>query len=120
MNPKELTARVTWESGAVVVVLALGTGLVGGVSAAVGVGAGGALAIAHFRWLAGRVVAVLNGAPSPGGWILGLGLRLVALASITAGLMLSGWAHPVGVVVGLTVLPCDLVVRGLVQASASS
>jgi hypothetical protein len=120
VNPIELTSRVTWESGGAVILLALMAGLLGGASTAIGVGAGGALAITNFRWLAWRVVASLDGAPAPGGWILGLGLRFVALTSITAALMASGWAHPVGVVVGLTVLPCDLVVRGLVHASAQS
>jgi ATP synthase I chain len=118
MNPMELTSRVTWESAAAVVFLAFGAGLIGEASAAAGIGVGGALAITNFRWLAGRVVAVLQGAPAPGRWSLGLGFRLIALTSVTAGLVMSGWAHPVGIVVGLTVLPCDLVVRGLAQAAA--
>ena len=116
MSPIELTSRVTWESGGAVATLALASGLVGGVPLATGVGAGGALAIANFRWLAGRVVKALDGVPVPGGWALGLGLRLVAFAGATAGLMASGWAHPLGVVIGLTVLPGALVLRGLRQA----
>jgi hypothetical protein len=35
---------------------------------------------------------------------------------VTAGLLGSGWAHPVGVVIGLTVLPCILIMRGLALA----
>ena len=120
MSPMELTSRVTWESGGAVAVLSLVSGLVGGVPAAAGVGAGGVLAIANFRWLAGRVVSVLDGVPAPGGWALGFGIRFIALAVATAGLMASEWAHPLGVVVGLTVLPCALVLRGLGQARAES
>src|SRR5262245_14242356 len=116
MSPIELTSRVTWESGGAVATLALASGLVGGVSLAAGVGAGGALAIANFRWLAGRVAKALDGMPAVGGWAFGFGLRLVVLGGATAALMGSGWAHPIGVVVGLTVLPVALVLRGLRQA----
>jgi hypothetical protein len=90
----------------------------GGVTVAAGVGVGGALAIANFRWLAGSVVGLLDGAPAPGGWALGFGLRLAVLGVATAGLLASGWAHPLGVVVGFTVLPCALVRQGFAQARA--
>jgi len=118
MTPMELTSRVTWESGGAVAVLSLVSGLVGGIPVAAGVGAGGVLAITNFRWLAGRVVSVLGGVPTLGGWALGFGLRLIALACATAGLMATGLVHPLGVVVGLTVLPGALVLRGLRQARA--
>jgi hypothetical protein len=117
VNPLELTSRTTWETSGAVALLSLASGLVGGVPAAIGVGAGGALAIANFRWLAGRVIA-LDGTPVPRGWALGLGLRLAALGAAAAGLLASGVAHPLGLVVGLTVLPGALVLRGLRQARA--
>jgi hypothetical protein len=113
-----LTSRVTWESGGAVALLSLVTCLALGVSAAAGVAAGGAVAIVNFRWLSGRVVSALDGAPAPGGWALGFGLRLIAVAAATAALLASGWAHPAGVVAGFTVLPCALVLRGLSQARA--
>lgn len=119
MSPTDLTSRVTFESGGVVAALALLAVWVGGVTAAAGVCAGGALAIANFRWLSGRTLTVLAGLSGQGplgGWALGFGLRLGALAAVTAGLLVSGWAHPVGVVVGFTVLPCVLIVRGLALA----
>jgi len=119
MSPMELTSRVTWESGVVVAALALASGLVGGAPLAAGVGAGGALAIANFRWLAGRVVNALDPMPAPGGWALGFGLRLAVMAVATAGLMGAGWAHPLGVVLGLTVLPGALIAQGLRQAGES-
>ena len=120
MSPTQLTSRVTWETGGAVAALALASGLVGGVPLAAGVGAGGALAIANFRWLAGRVMGALDGMPAPGGWGLGLGLRLAAVACAAAGLMAGGLAHPVGIVIGLTVLPGALVARGLRQARAEA
>lgn len=118
MSPIELTSRVTWESGGAVAALSFLSGLIGGVPVAAGVGAGGVLAIANFRWLAGRVVAVLDGMPAPGGWALGFGLRLLALAAATAGLLASGWVHPVGIVAGFTVLPCALVRQGVARTRA--
>lgn len=120
MSPIELTSRVTWESGGAVAALSFLSGLIGGVPVAAGVGAGGVLAIANFRWLAGRVVGVLDGVPAPGGWALGFGLRLMALAAATAGLLASGWAHPLGIVVGFTILPCALVRQGFAGARAQS
>ena len=120
MKPTELTSRVTWETGGAVALLSLVSGLVGGVAVAAGVGAGGLLAITNFRWLSGRVLSVLDGAPAPGGWALGFGLRLAALAIATAALLATGIVHPLGVVVGLTVLPGALILRGLSQAAAES
>jgi ATP synthase I chain len=120
VNPLELTSRTTWESSGAVAILSLASGLVAGIPIAIGIGAGGALAITNFRWLSGRVMSILDGAPAPRGWALGFGLRLAALAGAAAGLMASGAAHPLGVVVGLTVLPCALVLRGLRQACAES
>jgi hypothetical protein len=118
VNPLELTSRTTWETSGAVAVLSLAGALVGGVPAAIGVGAGGALAITNFRWLAGRVVSALEAGPAPTGWALGFGLRLAALGCAAGGLLASGVAHPLGVVVGLTVLPGALVLRGLRQARA--
>jgi len=123
MSPTDLTSRVTFDSGGLVAALALLAGWVAGITAAAGVCAGGALAILNFRWLAGRTLTVLAGLSGHGplgGWALGFGLRLGALAAVTAGLLMSGWAHPVGVVVGLTALPCVLIVRGLAFARERS
>ena len=118
MNPTELTSRVTFETGCVVVVLTLLAGWAGGVAAAAGVCAGGALAIANFRWLSRRVVGVL-GHPDGAvvGWAFGFGVRFAALAAAIAALVASEWAHPLGVVVGFTLLPCIVIRCGLAEAS---
>src|SRR5262245_29092437 len=123
MSPTELTSRVTLETGGLVTALTILAGCMGGLTAAGGVAAGGALAIVNFRWLSERTLTVFAGQSShgrPGGWALGFGLRLGALAAVTAGLLVSGWAHPVGVVVGLTALPCVLIARGLALARERS
>jgi hypothetical protein len=44
---------------------------------------------------------------------MGAGARYAALFVAFAALCAGGWAHPVAVVVGLTVLPCALIVGGL-------
>jgi hypothetical protein len=49
-------------------------------------------------------------------WSLGSVLRLGGVAGAVAIVLTSGFAHPVGVVAGLTVLPFVLVARGLASA----
>jgi hypothetical protein len=122
MSPAELTSRVTADTGYLVAALALLAAWVGGAAAAVGVLAGGGLALANFRWLAGRVLALgeVGGAAPAGGWIPGFALRLAAMGVATAVLVATGWAHPVALVAGLTTLPCAVVARGLAQAGARS
>lgn len=118
MSPSELTSRVTLETGCVVAVLTLLAGWAGGLAAATGVCAGGAMAVANFRWLSRRVVRVLGQGDGPAvGWALGFGVRLGALAAAIAALVASEWAHPVWVVVGFTLLPCTLIRCGLAEAS---
>lgn len=100
--------------------LAVVAGWIGGATAGVGVLAGGAIAIVNFRWLTSRLAAVLAGDAAGRVAGLALGLRLLGVGAAVAGLLLSGAAHPVALVVGLTVLPCDLIARGLRSAEARS
>jgi hypothetical protein len=117
MSPIELMSRVTFETGCVVAVLTLLAGWAAGLPAAVGVGTGGTMAIVNFRWLSRRVIGVLGQADAPVvGWVFGFGVRFAALAVAIGALTASGWAHPVGVVVGFTLLPCTLIRRGLLEA----
>jgi hypothetical protein len=112
MTPSELTARVSAETGVLAAAGALPALWLGGGPAAVGVLTGGALAILNFRWLAGRALrAAASG--TPGLWLLGAVLRLAASAGVVAALFAGGWAHPAAFLAGLTVLPCDLIARGL-------
>jgi ATP synthase I chain len=114
MSPTELTSRVTFETGCVVAVLTLLAGWAGGFAAAAGVCAGGTMAIVNFRSLSRRFVGLLGNADGAVvGWAFGFGLRFAALSVATAILVASEWAHPLGVVVGFTLLPCTLIRCGL-------
>jgi len=117
MTPSELTTRVTLDTCAAVAALAaLGWWLLG---APIGLGvlAGGALAVVNFRWLVARAtIATATGSASAAAWIVGAGLRFAACAGACGILLAYGWAHPIALVAGFTVLPCDLIARGLESA----
>ena len=121
MTPRELMWRVTRDVCALGAALALGAAWVGGATAALGVAAGICLALGNFRWLASRALSVAEEAtearsrPSLGG-----GLRLAALAAACAALLGTGQAHPVALVIGLSVLPCALIGHGLRTAREES
>ena len=53
-------------------------------------------------------------------WLGAAGLRLSAVALVVAALFLTRQFHPIGLVIGLGVLPCALVARGLVHARESA
>ena len=63
------------------------------------------------------VAAWLGGAPASA-WLVGAGLRFAACTAACALLLTTGWAHPVALVAGFTVLPCDLIARGLAASRA--
>jgi hypothetical protein len=113
MTPRELTTRVTLDTCVAVVPLAMLGAWLGGTPAAVGAVAGGALAIVNFRWLAARAAAPAAGGAPVVAWLVGSGLRFTACLGACALLLLTGWAQPVALVVGFTVLPCDVIARGL-------
>jgi hypothetical protein len=111
-TPSEWPVRVALESVLAAGLLSLLAGWLAGITTTLGVVAGGVLAAGNFWWLAGRAVAVTAGSAG-GGWLLGFALRFGALAAACGALLASGWAHPVALVAGLSVLPCVLVARGL-------
>jgi hypothetical protein len=110
-----LLARVTVETCALVLALAAAAAVLGGWPAAVGVLAGGALAVANFRWLAARAATATGGAPGAA-WLATTGLRFAACTAACAALFLTGAAHPVALLAGFTALPCVLIARGLAAA----
>ncbi|OLD38010.1 MAG: hypothetical protein AUI57_08785 [Candidatus Rokubacteria bacterium 13_1_40CM_2_68_8] len=119
MTPGELTTRVTLDTCAAVGALAALAGWLGGAPAGLGVLAGGALAIVNFRWLVARASAAMAaGSASAGAWLIGAGLRFAACTLACALLFATGWAYPIPLVMGFTVLPCDLIARGLAAARA--
>jgi len=112
----EFRARVTLETAIVLAALAGLAAWLGGPSAAVGVLAAGGLTVGNFWWLSR--VATAAGAPGGAppqvsGWVFAAGIRFLVLFAAFAALCAGGYAHPVAVVIGLTVLPCALIVQGL-------
>jgi hypothetical protein len=136
MTPSGFLRRVTADAAGLLAALAVVSSWIGGGQVGLGVLAGGALSVGNLWWLSRRVIRMADleerpGAPralpSVGGvWgvrlaaphqsSIGIALRLVAVTAIVAVVLASGLGHPVGVVAGLTVLPCALIARGLRSA----
>jgi len=105
---------VAVDTGLLAIGLALAAGWFGGRTACFGVVAGAALALADFWWLSARVDAAgVTDAPRTLLWLGSAGLRLAGVAVAVALLFLTQQFHPLALVLGLAVLPCALVVRGL-------
>jgi ATP synthase I chain len=114
MTPSELMRRVTRDLCVLGAALALASAWVGGSAGALGAAAGVALTLGNFRWLASRAVRVTaTGTAARPLWSLGAGLRFAAVAAACAVLLATGRAHPVALVIGLSVLPCALIGHGL-------
>jgi hypothetical protein len=126
MTPSELRGRVTLDTCAAAALLAAPTAWIGGATVGLGLLAGGVLAILNFRWLVARATAAtaaLSATPGTGSaaasvWLVGSGLRFGASLAACTLLLATGWAHPIALLVGFTLLPCDLIVRGLAAARA--
>ena len=121
MNPiaSDLCLRVTRETAIAVGALTVPAAWLAGPSVAVGVLAAGALTVGNFWWFSRAISAAADPADprsQVGGWMLAAGARLAVLCAVFAALCAGGYAHPVAVVIGLGVLPCALVARGLVSA----
>jgi hypothetical protein len=115
----ELSVRVTVATLAAVLPLAALAAWLGGANAGIGILAAGALAVANFLWLvrhaptASRRLGERHGLL---GWALSAAARFAVVAIAVATLLVTGWAHPLALVGGLTVLPCALVAAGLASA----
>jgi hypothetical protein len=115
----DLAARVTWTGGATVAAMTAGAWWLAGAAAAAGVGGGGAIALLNFRWLArdvGRAAALVAEGGGGLGRIGRIGLRQLVTLTALGLLIAQGWAHPVGVGIGLAALPPVLLVQGLLDA----
>ncbi len=114
--PSDLSARVTVSGLSAVLALTAAAGWIAGAQAAAGVAGGGAIALVNFRWLARSVasIAALAGENRTAvvGW-RGTWLRHLLTVGALGWLVGGGWAHPLGVIVGLSVLPPVLVAQGL-------
>ena len=105
--------RVTLETALAVALVAIGAMWLAGSTVGLGVIAGGVLVVGNLWWLASGVRSAARARTGPTRWALVAAMRLTVIAVACMLLFLSGLAHPIGVVVGLTVLPCALVVQGL-------
>lgn len=115
----ELAQKVTWSGGVTVAVITAGAWWLAGAPAAAGVGGGGAIALLNFRWLArdvSRATALIAEGDSGVGRISRVGLRQLVTFGALGVLIAHGWAHPVGVGVGLAALPPVLLAQGLLDA----
>jgi ATP synthase I chain len=116
----DLAARVTWTGSATVAAMAAGAWWLGGAPVAAGVGGGGAIALLNFRWLArdvSRATALITEGGGGGvGRIGRVGLRQLVTFGALGLLVAQGWAHPVGVGIGLAALPPVLLAQGLLDA----
>jgi nitrate reductase gamma subunit len=119
MNPGDLTSRVARDACVLGAALTAPAAWLGGLDGALGAVAGAAIAVGNFRWLASRVIAAAGGGSTErSAWTLGAVLRLAALAGAVALVLVSGHAHPVAIVAGLSVLPVVVVFHGLRDARA--
>jgi hypothetical protein len=115
----DLAARVTWTGSATVAAMAAGAWWLGGAQVAAGVGGGGAIALLNFRWLArdvSRATALIAEGGGGVGRIGRVGLRQLVTFGALGLLVAQGWAHPVGVGIGLAALPPVLLAQGLLDA----
>jgi len=115
----DLAARVTWTGSATVAAMAAGAWWLGGAPVAAGVGGGGAIALLNFRWLArdvSRATALISEGGGGVGRIGRVGLRQLVTFGALGLLVAQGWAHPVGVGIGLAALPPVLLAQGLLDA----
>ncbi|HUM14152.1 MAG TPA: ATP synthase subunit I [Candidatus Nitrosotalea sp.] len=119
MMTADLAARVTWSGAATVAAMTAGAWWLAGTSAAAGVGGGGAIGLLNFRWLArdlGRATSLIAAGQGGVGRIGRIGLRQLVTFGALGVLIAQGWAHPVGVGVGLAALPPVLLAQGLLDA----
>jgi hypothetical protein len=115
MRPWTFLGRVTVETALAILILATAATVIFGLPAGIGLVAGGVLSVGNLWWLTGAALAAFDGRR---GWPVTAGLRFAAVAGGAAAVFATGLAHPVAVVVGLTVVPCELIVRGLRSAHA--
>jgi hypothetical protein len=114
MNPGDLTSRVSRDACVMGVAVAGPAAWLAGLDGALGAAAGAGIAVGNFRWLASRLTKPVGAGPARRSlWTLGAVVRLGALTAAVGGVLVSGHAHPLAVVAGLSVLPVAVVVQGL-------
>jgi len=114
MTPGDLASRVSRDACVLGVALTAPAAWLGGVDGALGAAVGAGIAVGNFRWLASRVTATVDVASTERKlWTVGAGLRLAVLAGAVTLALVSGHAHPLTIVAGLSVIPVCVVAQGL-------
>src|SRR3989440_2533223 len=93
MNPSKVTARVSAVTCALVAVLAAPAWWLGGPTAALGVLAGGALAVVNFRWLVACAITSSVGVAG-GAWLVGARVPPTPVTAAGAGPAAVLGGHP--------------------------
>ena len=122
MTVSELAARVTVQAAGVVLAGALITTGLGHPTIALGILAGGVLGVGSFRWLTRSATALtgtLGGEPVRAWWLIAAGLRFTVMFAAISVVVVSGWAHPIGLMAAFVVVPTLLIVHGLNTATQS-
>jgi hypothetical protein len=113
MDLSNLTSRMSRDACVLGTAVAAPAAWLGGLDGALGAAAGAIIAVGNFRWLASRVTARLDGSTGRALWTLAAGLRLGVLTAGVGLVLVSGHAHPLAVVAGLSVLPVSVVFHAL-------
>ena len=113
---RDLVGRVTG-AGALALIPVAGVAFyLADLAGLLGVLAGGGVAFGSFGWLSTgsrRALALLSARRVHPLWLLSLGLRHLFLFAALGMLLWSGYVHPLGVIVGVSVLPPVLIAQGL-------
>ena len=114
----ELVSRVTLLTLLAILTVTAAAGLVAGITGATGAAAGGAIALLNFRWLARGAASVVQEGRGRRLGLAAVSLRYLATFCALALVLSTGWAHPLAVVVGLSVLPPVLIAHGFKRSGS--
>ncbi len=113
---RDLVGRASATALTALVPVSLICGWLAGWPGALGALSGGLLSLGSLHWLSRGVrstTVFLAGGRAHPLWGIALGLRYTVLFGAVVALLWSGIAHPVALLVGLSVLPPVLIVLGL-------
>jgi ATP synthase I subunit len=116
MTADRFVRRVTMKTAIAVAAIALVAIWIVDGSVGLGVAIGGAIVIGNLWWLAAVATSAAKSHVHRARWAIVAAMRFGAIAVLVAVVLASGVAHPIGVVVGLAVLPCALIAQGLQSA----
>ena len=100
---------------ALTAVAAVTSGALGGWRIALGVVLGGTICLANLGWLdrdVARLAEVVRGGGRRLRWPV-LGLRQLLVFAVLGAALVAGWPHPIGIAIGVAVLPVALAIEGL-------